>query len=98
MMNFNILRWLGDSAVTYQLGFQDPATTTMEGIYLFNLHLLFIIISILIQFIILVILELDNSEVGNFTYSSIREIVSDQVRLLLFYLLYVYFFNLNDEF
>jgi len=25
----------------YQLGFQDPATTTMEGIYLFNLHLLF---------------------------------------------------------
>jgi hypothetical protein len=29
--------WFGDSPVSYQLGFQDPATTTMEGIYLFNL-------------------------------------------------------------
>ena len=37
------LFWLGDSAELYQLGFQDPATTTMEGIYLFNLHLLFVI-------------------------------------------------------
>jgi hypothetical protein len=27
--------WFGDSPVSYQLG--DPATTTMEGIYLFNL-------------------------------------------------------------
>ena len=44
---FNTL-WKGDAAVPYQLGFQDPATTTMEGIYLFNLHLLFIIISIVI--------------------------------------------------
>jgi hypothetical protein len=25
--------WLGDSASTYQLGFQDPATTQMEGIF-----------------------------------------------------------------
>ena len=32
----------------YQLGFQDPATTSMEGIYLFNLHLLFVIISIVL--------------------------------------------------
>jgi hypothetical protein len=32
----------------YQLGFQDPATTTMEGIYLFNLHLLFVIIAIVL--------------------------------------------------
>jgi hypothetical protein len=32
----------------HQLGFQDPATTTMEGIYLFNLHLLFIIIGIVL--------------------------------------------------
>jgi hypothetical protein len=23
--------WFGDSPVSYQLGFQDPATTTMEG-------------------------------------------------------------------
>ena len=38
--------WSGDAAVAYQLGFQDPATTTMEGIYVFNLHLLLVIISI----------------------------------------------------
>ena len=38
VQNFNILNWSGDSARMYQLGFQDPATTTMEGIYLFNLH------------------------------------------------------------
>jgi heme/copper-type cytochrome/quinol oxidase subunit 2 len=54
--------WLGDSAVSYQLGFQDPATTTMEGIYLFNLHLLFVIIGIVVLvawllFIILVIVQ-----------------------------------------
>jgi hypothetical protein len=36
----------GDNATMYQLSFQDPATTSMEGIYLFNLHLLFAIISI----------------------------------------------------
>ena len=34
--------WLGDSAAAYQLGFQDPATTTMEGILTFNFHLLFV--------------------------------------------------------
>jgi heme/copper-type cytochrome/quinol oxidase subunit 2 len=39
--------WFGDSPVSYQLGFQDPATTTMEGIYLF-LHLLFVIIGIVL--------------------------------------------------
>jgi hypothetical protein len=32
----------------YQMGFQDPATTTMEGIFLFNLHLLFVIIGIVL--------------------------------------------------
>jgi len=40
--------WLGDSASAYQLGFQNPATTTMEGIFLFNLHLLFLIIGIVL--------------------------------------------------
>jgi hypothetical protein len=38
----------GDNATMYQLNFQDPATTSMEGIYLFNLHLLFVIISIVV--------------------------------------------------
>jgi cytochrome c oxidase subunit 2 len=70
--------WFGDSPVSYQLGFQDPATTTMEGIYLFNLHLLFVIIGIvlLVGWLIYAILanftELDNSKVANFTHSNIR--------------------------
>jgi len=73
--------WLGDAAVPYQLGFQDPATTTMEGIFLFNLHLLFVIISILlfVGWLLFLILrnftELDNSNVANFTHSNALEIV-----------------------
>jgi cytochrome c oxidase subunit 2 len=73
--------WLGDSASAYQLGFQDPATTTMEGIYLFNLHLLFVIIGIviLVGWLLFIIIsnftEVDNSAVANFTHSNIIEIV-----------------------
>ena len=37
--NLVSILWFGDAPVAYQLGFQDPATTTMEGIYLFNLHM-----------------------------------------------------------
>lgn len=68
-------------AVAYQLGFQDPATTTMEGIYLFNLHLLFIIISLVIVvgwlfFSVLTnFTEFDNSEVATFVQSNRVEIV-----------------------
>jgi hypothetical protein len=40
-VTFLKIDWLGDCSVMYQLGFQDPATATMEGIFLFNLHLLF---------------------------------------------------------
>jgi heme/copper-type cytochrome/quinol oxidase subunit 2 len=40
--------WLGDSVSAYQLGFQDPATTAMKGIFLFNFHLLFVIIGIVL--------------------------------------------------
>ena len=47
VLKFNVM-WLGDAASECQLGFQDPATTTMEGIYLFNLHLLFIIVTIVL--------------------------------------------------
>jgi len=73
--------WFGDAAVAYQLSFQDPATTTMEGIYLFNLHLLFVIISIVIVvgWLLLAVLtnftELDNSEVATFVHSNPIEIV-----------------------
>ena len=60
------LNWLGDSAAIYQLGFQDPATTTMEGIYLFNLHLLFVIIIVITVFA-KVEQELRNGKLENFS-------------------------------
>jgi heme/copper-type cytochrome/quinol oxidase subunit 2 len=75
----NIL--FGDAAVAYQLGFQDPATTTMEGIYLFNLHLLFVIISIVIVvgWLLFSVLtnftEFDNSNVADFTHFNPVEII-----------------------
>jgi cytochrome c oxidase subunit 2 len=81
IQNFNILNWSGDSARMYQLGFQDPATTIMEGIYLFNLHLLFVIISIvlLVGWLLFVILqnftELSNSKASKFTHNNTIEIV-----------------------
>lgn len=73
--------WVGDAAVAYQLNFQDPATTTMEGIYLFNLHLLFVIISIVIivGWLLFSILtnftEFRNSEIADFTHSNSVEII-----------------------
>lgn len=83
MTNYSIFNyyWFGDSASAYQLGFQDPATTTMEGIFLFNLHLLFVIISIvlLVGWLLFTVLcnftEMDNSKVANFTHSNVIEIV-----------------------
>ena len=36
------------TSIYFSLGFQDPATTSMEGIFLFNLHLLFVIIGIVV--------------------------------------------------
>lgn len=73
--------WFGDAAVPYQVGFQDPATTTMEGIYLFNLHLLFVIISIVIVVgwllfsVLMNFTEFDNSKVVDFTHSNPVEII-----------------------
>ena len=81
--------WLGDCSTMYQLGFQDPATTTMEGIYLFNLHLLFIIIAIvlLVVWLLFVILrnfsELTNSNPLNFTHSNTIEIIWTSIPALI---------------
>jgi cytochrome c oxidase subunit 2 len=81
--------WLGDCAVTHQLGFQDPATTQMEGIYFFNLHLLFVIITIVIfvSWLIFNILanfnESSNSDVKNFTHSNTLEIVWTSIPALI---------------
>jgi cytochrome c oxidase subunit 2 len=73
--------WCGDSATMNQLGFQDPATTYMEGIYLFNLHLLFVIISIvlLVGWLLFLILqnflEFNSTKVEDFTHSNEVEII-----------------------
>lgn len=88
-VNFSAAYWLGDCSAMYQLGFQDPATTTMEGIYLFNLHLLFVIISIvlLVAWLLFIILktftELTNSNVANFTHSNLIEIIWTSVPALI---------------
>lgn len=88
-MNYSISNWIGDSASMSQLGFQDPATTTMEGIYLFNLHLLFVITAIvlLVAWLLIVILtnftEMDNSKVANFTHSNAIEIVWTSIPALI---------------
>ena len=82
-------KWLGDSAVMYQSGFQDPATTTMEGIYLFNIHLLFVIIGIVVfvgwlLFLVLVnFTELNNSNISKFTHSNTLEIVWTSIPALI---------------
>jgi heme/copper-type cytochrome/quinol oxidase subunit 2 len=71
----------GDSSRAYQIGFQDPATTTMEGIYLFNLHLLAVIIGIvlLVAWLLCAVLknftELTTSHAANFTHNNIIEII-----------------------
>lgn len=81
VQNLNISNLLGDNAYPFQFGFQDPATTTMEGIYLFNLHLLFVIVSIvlLVGWLLFVILqnftELSSSQASKFTHNNTIEIV-----------------------
>lgn len=75
------LHWQGDSAVSNQLGFQEPATTAMEGIVLFNFHLLFVIISIVVfvGWLLLVVLtnfsEMSNSSAKEFNHSTVLEII-----------------------
>ena len=61
--------WCGDSSLSYQLGFQDPATTVMEGIYLFNLHLLFVIIN--------------NSIASKFNHNNLLEIIWTSIPALI---------------
>ena len=61
----------------------------MEGIYLFNLHLLFVIISIvvLVAWLLFAILknftELENSSVANFTHSNSIEIIWTSIPALI---------------
>ena len=80
-ITFLKLLWLGDSAVMLQTNFQDPATTTMEGLYFFNTHLLFTILGMVVfvgwfMFLILVnFTELTNNHSYNFNHSNVLEII-----------------------
>ena len=84
-----LMFWVSDVSASYQLGFQDPATTSMEGIFLFNLHLLFVIIGIvvvvawLLYSILMNFLEFDQSQVTDFTHSNVIEIVWTSVPALI---------------
>ncbi len=81
--------WFGDSSVAYQSGFQDPATTIMEGIYLFNLHLLFVIIGIvlLVAWLLFLVLrnftELNNSNASKFNHNNQIEIIWTSIPALI---------------
>lgn len=65
----------------FELTFQEPATPTMDGIFLFNSHLLFIIVNIvlLVWWLLLVIyfnfLDKSTSKISVFNHSSIIEII-----------------------
>ena len=89
-MNSSVFSCIGDSPFISQLGFQDPATTTMEGIYLFNLHLLFVIVGIvlLVAWLLMIILtnftEIDHSKPANFTHSNVIEIIWTSIPVLIF--------------
>ena len=88
-MHVILALWVGDASASYQLSFQDPATTSMEGIFLFNLHLLFVIIGIvivvawLLYSILMNFLEFDQSKVTDFTHSNVIEIVWTSVPALI---------------
>ena len=81
--------WFLDCAEYSQIVFQDPASSAMEGMYLFNLHLLFVIISIvvIVGWLIFLILknfiELAQSSSSNFTHSNELEIIWTSVPALI---------------
>ena len=78
-LNFKVL--LCEAAEPFQKSFQEPATSEMDGIYLFNSHLLFVIICIvllvwwLLYLVYANFLDCSNSSVLNFTHASTIEII-----------------------
>ncbi len=65
----------------FEIAFQEPATTTMDGIYMFNSHLLFVIsnIILLVWWLLYLIWEnffdYNSCKVKLFTHSNIIEII-----------------------
>lgn len=75
-------KWFCDTPAGFnQLNFQEPASISMDGLYLFNAHLLFIIITIVlfVWWLLYVILENFFDEqtylINNFTHSNLIEII-----------------------
>jgi cytochrome c oxidase subunit 2 len=81
--------WFGDAPAEYALGFQDPATTMMDGVYLFNLSLLVVIFGIvalvswLMFSIITNFVEFFANKKEHFTHSDTYEIVWTSVPTLI---------------
>lgn len=73
--------WFGDAPTEGKLGFQDPATTMMDGVYLFNLSLLVVIfgIVVLVSWLMFSILtnfiEFYSSENTQFSHADTYEII-----------------------
>ena len=82
-IHFNKLQmlWVNDSSELFQTGFQDPASSVMDGIFLFNTHLVFIISSIvvLVAYALYSLLnnylEWNSGYIHKFSHSSVIEIV-----------------------
>jgi cytochrome c oxidase subunit 2 len=76
-----ILEFFNDCNNSYQVTFQDPATTVIEGIFLFNTSLIFLIISIiiLVGWLLFVIIqnytELTNTKASKCNHNDFLEIV-----------------------
>lgn len=77
-----MLACVNDSPISiYQKSFQDPSSLGMEGIYTFNLHLLYIITNIilfvgwLLAIIFLIFINYQKSNINKFFHSNIIEIV-----------------------
>lgn len=70
-----------DNATALQLSFQDPATPIMEGIFLFNAHLTFVILGIvvLVAWILSAVLvdfsEFESSRIARFNHAEDLEII-----------------------
>ena len=96
--------WFGDCSTMYQLGFQDPATSTMEGIFLFNLDLFFVIISIvfLVAWLIFILLknfiDSNNSIVQTSSHSNMLNIIWTSIPALILLSLVSPLFSLPHNF
>jgi len=81
--------WYNDCSEVLQTGFQDPASSVMDGIFLFNTHLLFVISSIVVLVgfslytLLMNFIEWNSGYIHKFTHSSVIEIVWTSIPALI---------------